>query len=55
MSPSKLDLKKRRIREFFSTFKPKKKHKDKEIDDFWDDILEECMVYIQMRFCIHRR
>ncbi len=54
MSSSKLDLKKKRIREFFSTFVPKSTHKDKKVDEIREEILEEGMVYIQMRLPFDR-
>ena len=54
MSESKLDLKKRRIREFFSTFKPKLKHKDQDISEIQQEALEKGMVYIQVRLPVEK-
>ena len=54
MSSFKLDLKKKRIREFFSTFKLKSKHKDKKINEIREEILENGMVYIQMKLSVDR-
>jgi len=54
MSSKKLDLKKERIREFFSTYIPKLKHKDKEIDEIRDEIFEEGLVYIQLKLPVNR-
>ncbi|MFW9898452.1 MAG: GNAT family N-acetyltransferase [Candidatus Thorarchaeota archaeon] len=54
MSLKKLDLKKKRIREFFSTFALKPKHKDKKINEIRDEIFEEGMVYIQMKLPVNR-
>jgi len=52
MSESKLDLKKRRIREFFSTFKPK--HKDKDISEIQQEVLQKGMIYIQVRLPVEK-
>jgi len=52
MSESKLDLKKRRIREFFSTFKPK--HKDKDISEIQQEVLQQGMIYIQVRLPVEK-
>jgi len=46
MKQSKLDLKKKNIREFFSTFKPKK---EGDIKESKDKILTEGLTYVQMR------
>ena len=54
MSAHKLDLKKKRIREFFSTFKLGATHEDKHIDEIRDEIFEEGMVYIQMKLPVNR-
>ena len=54
MPSNKLDLKKERIREFFSTYIPKPKHKDKKIDEIKDEIFEEGLVYIQMKLPVNR-
>lgn len=52
MSESKLDLKKRRIREFFSTFKPK--HKDKDSSEIQQEVLQKGMIYIQVRLPVEK-
>ena len=49
MSESKLDLKKRRIREFFSTFKLGHKYKDQEINEIQEEAYKKGMIYVQMR------
>ena len=54
MSSNKLDLKKKRIREFFSTFALEPKHKDKKINEIRDEIFEEGLVYIQMKLPVNR-
>ena len=54
MSESKLDLKKRRIREFFSTFKPKLKHKDQDISEIQKEALQKGMIYIQVRLPVEK-
>ena len=54
MSAHKLDLKKKRIREFFSTFKLSSTHEDKHIDEIRDEIFEEGMVYTQMKLPVNR-
>ncbi len=54
MSESKLDLKKRRIREFFSTFKPKHKDKNKEIGEIQKEVLQQGMVYTQVRLPVEK-
>lgn len=54
MSESKLDLKKRRIREFFSTFKPKYKDKDKDISEIQQEVLQKGMIYIQVRLPVEK-
>jgi RimJ/RimL family protein N-acetyltransferase len=54
MSESKFDLKKRRIREFFSTFKPKHKHKDKDISEIQKEVLEQGMIYIQVHLPVEK-
>jgi ribosomal protein S18 acetylase RimI-like enzyme len=54
MSSNKLDLKKERIREFFSTYIPEPKHKDKAIDEIKDEIFEEGLVYIQLKLPVNR-
>ncbi|MFX0187068.1 MAG: GNAT family N-acetyltransferase [Candidatus Hodarchaeota archaeon] len=54
MSSKKLDLKKKRIREFFSTFKLKPHHENKKISEIRDEIFEEGMVYIQMKLPVNR-
>jgi RimJ/RimL family protein N-acetyltransferase len=54
MSESKLDLKKRRIREFFSTFKPKLKHKDQDIGEIQKEALQKGMIYIQVRLPVEK-
>jgi len=52
MSESKLDLKKRRIREFFSTFKTK--YKDKDISEIQQEALQKGMIYIQVRLPVEK-
>ena len=52
MSESKLDLKKRRIREFFSTFKTK--YKDKDISEIQQEVLQKGMIYIQVRLPVEK-
>ncbi len=52
MSESKLDLKKRRIREFFSTFKSK--HKDKDISEIQKEVLQQGMIYTQVRLPVEK-
>ena len=52
MSESKLDLKKRRIREFFSTFKPKQK--DKDTSEIQQEVLQKGMIYIQVRLPVEK-
>jgi ribosomal protein S18 acetylase RimI-like enzyme len=54
MARSKLDLKKRMIREFFSTFKPKEKHKDEKTSEIHDELLTKGMIYIQMRLPVEK-
>lgn len=54
MSSFKLDLKKKRIREFFSTFKLKSKHRDKNFNEIREEILEEGLIYIQMKLPVDR-
>ncbi len=54
MSLSKLDLKKKRIREFFSTFNFKSENKCKEVDEARDEFLREGLTYIQMRMPVEK-
>jgi len=54
MSESKLDLKKRRIREFFSTFKLKYKDKDKDVSEIQQEVLQKGMIYIQVRLPVEK-
>ena len=54
MSSKKLDLKKERIREFFSTYIPKPKHEEKKIDEIRDEIFGEGLVYIQLKLPVNR-
>ncbi|MFX1442246.1 MAG: GNAT family N-acetyltransferase [Promethearchaeota archaeon] len=54
MSESKLDLKKKRIREFFSTFIPKHKHKDQDISEIQKEVLEKGMIYIQVHLPVEK-
>ncbi|MBD3254279.1 MAG: GNAT family N-acetyltransferase [Candidatus Lokiarchaeota archaeon] len=52
MRPTKLDLKKKRIREFFSTFKTKTKDKT-DLDEVREQVFKEGMVYVQMRLPVN--
>lgn len=54
MSESKFDLKKRRIREFFSTFKPGHKYKDKKINEIQEEAYKKGMIYVQMRLPVNK-
>jgi ribosomal protein S18 acetylase RimI-like enzyme len=54
MKESRLDLKKRRIREFFSTFKLKPKEKEEDIDKIQEKVFQEGMVYIQMKLPVEK-
>ncbi len=54
MKESRLDLKKRRIREFFSTFKLKPKEKEEDIDRIQEKVFQEGMVYIQMKLPVEK-
>jgi RimJ/RimL family protein N-acetyltransferase len=54
MSESKLDLKKRRIREFFSTFKLGHKYKDQEINEIQEEAYKKGMIYVQMRLPVNK-
>ncbi|MFX0072940.1 MAG: GNAT family N-acetyltransferase [Candidatus Hermodarchaeota archaeon] len=54
MSESKFDLKKRRIREFFSTFKPKDRHRNKDVTEIQKEAFREGMVYVQMRLPVEK-
>ncbi|MFX0069480.1 MAG: GNAT family N-acetyltransferase [Candidatus Hermodarchaeota archaeon] len=51
MSKSKFDLKKRRIREFFSTFKSKDPQK-KDVNEIQEEAFQKGMVYVQLRLPI---
>ena len=54
MSESKLDLKKRRIREFFSTFKLGHKDKGKQINEIQEEAYKKGMIYVQMRLPVNK-
>ncbi len=54
MSESKLDLKKRRIREFFSTFKSGHKFKGPEINEIQEEAYKKGMIYVQMRLPVDK-
>ena len=54
MKESRLDLKKRRIREFFSTFNLKPKEKEGDIDKIQEKVFQEGMVYIQMKLPVEK-
>jgi GNAT superfamily N-acetyltransferase len=54
MSESKLDLKKRRIREFFSTFKSGHKDKGPEINEIQEEAYKKGMIYTQMRLPVDK-
>ncbi|TFG03915.1 MAG: GNAT family N-acetyltransferase [Promethearchaeota archaeon] len=54
MAETKFDLKKKRIREFFSTFKPGSRHRGKEIDEIQEEAFKEGMIYVQMRLPVEK-
>jgi RimJ/RimL family protein N-acetyltransferase len=54
MSESKFDLKKRRIREFFSTFKPGHKYKSQQISEIQEEAYKKGMIYVQMRLPVNK-
>ncbi|MFX1258891.1 MAG: GNAT family N-acetyltransferase, partial [Promethearchaeota archaeon] len=54
MPLSRLDLKKKRIREFFSTFNSQVIDKDKSINEIRDELFHEGLTYVQMKLPVDK-